>query len=156
MRRSFTLAIEPFSLNAMYCRDIRYKSAKFRNWQPRFFMQMAQVLPQQAFKDLREAFDPLKNSYLVCLTYYYPEFFTKKDAQISAQTEDLSNCEKIIVDALFLPKNHAIGVPYGCPNLNIDDKHIVCLTSKKKPAKAGETKTTMRIDIAIVAKPVHP
>ncbi len=149
MRRSFILNIEPFSLNAKFCRDLRYTSSGYKQWTMRFFTQMDKKTAQMAMKELREVFDLKKHAYSVRMTAYYPRFYTK-EGTISATTEDITNWEKLAVDHLFLPKNHVLPVPYGCPNLNVDDKHIVQLTSRKRPAVIGEKQTYIKVEIAIV------
>lgn len=147
LKASFTLQIEPFSINRVHYRDKRYMTTDYKAWQKRFFMQLSSEECQLQLAPLREAFDPLRHRFIVKLTAYYPTLLNK-DGAINAHTEDLSNFEKPLIDLLFLPKFNVQCVPYGCPNLNADDRHIISLTSRKK--QSPEHRQTLRVEIRLV------
>ncbi len=139
----FELNISPFSVNAMYCRDKRYKSQAYKQWEMRFIVQLRKKTAQAQIQKIREAYRP-GDKFAVKLTCYYYRFLNKQGL-ISAHTEDLSNVEKPILDILFLSKYHVLPEPYGAPNINADDRFIVSLTSRKLQAKDPEDKICIAI-----------
>ena len=58
------------------------------------------------------------------------------------------NVEKPIIDLVFLPKYHTQVPPYGCPNLNCDDRYIKRLHSEKVEG----AEAAIELNIGIVAK----
>jgi hypothetical protein len=146
-RSTFELPMRAFTLNQMYCRDMRYKSAGYRQWEKLFFFNLSQKVPQNALKLIRDVFDPAKHAICLKITYYY-DYFWSADNIITSKTYDLSNSDKICVDLLFLPKFHKLPTPDGAPNLNTDDRSLVSLSSRKLPSKKG--KDYMRISIALI------
>jgi len=147
MKRIISIEHKPFSINSMYCKNRAYKSADYNKWSADIFYKLASDENLQAFHDLREFFDPLKHGYIVNLVSYYPRdiLFTKKGG-LSARAHDLSNIEKPIIDLIFLPCYYNKSTPYGCHNLNIDDKFIYELSSKKLPADGHR----IEIELSIV------
>jgi hypothetical protein len=119
MQRSLELVnLKPFSINAAYANGGnggRFKTQAFNEWQSEVFFQLSQAPNSVALKELREYFDSKKHKYEVQLIASYPkkEFYTK-DGSISAKTH--------------------IPQPYGCKNLNIDDKFLTKCISEKVPS----------------------
>ena len=110
-------------------RDVRHKSAAYSNWH--YSVQQLLKAPKisKALEELREFFDESIHSYSVNLTSYYPpEILFTREAKMSAKAHDLSNIEKPLIDILFLPVHHK-----DSANLNVDDKFISDLSSKKRP-----------------------
>lgn len=64
---------------------------------------------------------------------YYPKdkVLTKKD-ELSNKCFDTTNIEKPLMDLIFLPKYFDLEYPFGCKNLNLDDKFLLDLVSKKR------------------------
>lgn len=145
MRANFELNIAPFSINAMYSRDKRYKSALYRQWEMRFISQLRKKTAQAQIQKIREAYRP-GDTFAVKLTYHYHKFYNKQ-GMITAHVEDLSNTEKITLDLLFLPKYHVLPEPYGAPNVNVDDRFITSLVSRKMQAKDPEDKIVVTIKL---------
>lgn len=144
--------LKPFSINATYSRTQNgvFKSSGATEFCAQLFNVMGRSENQQKLQELRTKFDPKLHAYalnIVC--FYEPEMFFTKKGDISSRTLDISNCEKLIVDALMLPKYHEESEPYGAPNLNCDDKMLVQMISTKLPAH----KAAIRVDISIVDKP---
>lgn len=150
MRVKFSLAIEPFSINNVSYKNKQFKTADYRQWEQRTFTKLAMAEPQAALKKLREAFDPKQHAFAVKFTFNRPGFFTSK-GEISAQSMDLSNVEKQLLDVLFLPKFNNLPVPYGAPNINADDKFVISLQSRKKFGPAER----IDISIALINKPTR-
>lgn len=129
MKRTIVLKVKPFSINAMTGRDVRHKSAAYSNWHYQVQQLLKAPKIAESLKDLREFFDESIHSYSVCLTSYYPpEILFTRESKMSAKAHDLSNIEKPLIDILFLPVHHK-----DAANLNIDDKFISDLSSKKRP-----------------------
>ena len=81
---------------------------------------------------LRNYFNPEKHQYHVSIKFKYPKrVLYKSDGTLSARAHDISNVEKLLIDHLFLPVYFKQESPYGCKNLNVDDKYITKLTSEK-------------------------
>lgn len=155
MRFSFLLqGIKPFSVNALYYGDGRTKTQKYYDWSFEFFSRLAQPNIQQNLQKFRDTFDPKKHAYAIKLTAYYPEpVFYKKAGGISAKTMDLSNWEKPLIDCLFLPKHHKNEPPYGSPNLNIDDRFITSLSSRKTLSQDDEHHIQVEIRLITLLEP---
>ncbi len=132
----------------MYCRDMRYKSAGYKEWSMRFISQLRKKTAQAEIQKIREAYEP-GDVFAVKFTHWYKRFHNK-DGMVSAHTEDLSNTEKLTVDLLFLSKYHVLPEPYGAPNLNIDDRYIVSLLSRKRANKDPEDK--IQVEIRLLKK----
>lgn len=127
--------LKPFSVNASYVRTFGgvAKSNGAREFCAQIFNHLHNQAAQEKLTALRALFDPQKHAYEVSITAYYPadEFYTKK-GQISNKTIDMSNGEKLIIDCFFLPKFCSEPFPYGCQNLECDDRFINTLVSHKK------------------------
>lgn len=148
MKRTITLSLKPLSINAMYCKNRSWKTAEYNTWSAAFFHKLDVEENVQIMEDLREFFNPKKHGYSIDLKFYYPKdtLFTKKGT-LSSRAHDLSNVEKPLIDLLFLPVYFDKCSPYGCKNLNIDDKFIYELSSKKLPAKEYK----IEINISIIS-----
>lgn len=153
MRFSFTLeGIKPFSINAMYYSSNNAKTQAYYDWSFQVFSRLSNEQIQVGLSKLRDSFEIEKHGYVVRLTAYYPvDFYYRLKGGISAKTMDLSNWEKPLVDCLFLPKHHRNQPPYGSPNLNIDDRYVVSLSSKKLPADKQEP--YINVSLALVDLP---
>lgn len=136
----------------MYYRDRRHKTQDYRDWELATLQAMNSPFIQQEMQKIREAFNAETSAFSVRLTALYPApVLFNKQGTISSRAEDLTNWEKPIVDLLFLPKIHVQPQPYGCPNINADDKYILSLHSAKKVSK--DAKHYIRVSIAIVPLP---
>jgi Holliday junction resolvase RusA-like endonuclease len=136
MKRTFVLPIKALSINDVHCRDQRYLTAKAQEWIKNFLHIISEDSIKEKLKDIRDHFNSKKHSFKIDLTFYYPrdKYYTDKN-EISSRIHDLTNIEKPLVDVLFLPKHHGDNPPYKALNLNVDDKFISDLTSKKRPAE---------------------
>lgn len=132
----------------MNARDMRFKTPAYKDWEVSAFFQLQKHEIQENITTLREQFDANKHSYEVTFTAYYPRntYFTKQ-GRISSKTMDLSNFEKPLLDLIFLPKYHNSFFPYGCPNLNVDDKLVSKLTSSKKSCDNLDITIEVQINI---------
>ncbi len=146
MRRVITLKLKPFSINAMFCRDKRHKTIEAQEWSCSVLVALALKENKKKLKELRQYFDPLKHVYKVDLTFFYPKHVLyRKDGGISARAHDLSNVEKPLIDLVFLPMFYDRPSPYGAKNLNIDDKYITDLRSRKRVGKDFRIRVTLNI-----------
>lgn len=132
MRETFHLTGKPFSVNAMFYKDGRTKTQDWREWSARVFHQLSTESNLKKLSNLRNAFDASLHHVHVSLTVYYPrEDFYNRNGEVSAKTMDVTNFEKPLVD-LFCDKRYfETPYPYGCQNLNINDKYITQLLSRK-------------------------
>ena len=146
MRRVITLKLKPFSINAMFCRDKRHKTIEAQEWSCSILVALALKENKKKLKELRQYFDPKKHVYKVDLTFFYPKHVLhKKEGGISARAHDLSNIEKPLIDLIFLPMFYDRPSPYGAKNLNIDDKYITDLRSRKRVGKDFRIRVTLNI-----------
>jgi len=153
MRSKLVLHLKPFSINAMYYGDQRIKTREAHEWSAQVFNQLATPDNQAELKKLREHFNIQEQAYNVHLTAYYPDkILFRQDGALSAKAHDLSNWEKPLIDLIFLPKHHKVSVPYGCNNLNVDDKYVTRLSSRKIPAPDQ----VHRIEIRLAIVRAHP
>ena len=142
----FDLKVEPFSVNRMYYRDKRHKTAEYRDWEKTVFSAMSAPDVQQKLKAAREYFDESKHFLSVKFVFCFPDsvLFNAKGL-ISSRAEDLSNTEKPLLDLICLPKYHVQAFPYGVPNLNLDDKQVLKLTSLKVAFSSYKTQVVVHI-----------
>jgi len=146
VRRVITLKLKPFSINAMFCRDKRHKTIEAQEWSCSVLVALALKENKKKLKELRQHFDPMKHVYKVDLTFFYPKHVLyRKDGGISARAHDLSNVEKPLIDLVFLPMFYDRPSPYGAKNLNIDDKYVTDLRSRKRVGKDFRIRVTLNI-----------
>jgi len=130
----------------MFCRDKRHKTIEAQEWSCSVLVALALKENKKKLKELRQHFDPKKHVYKVDLTFFYPKHVLfRKDGGISARAHDLSNVEKPLIDLVFLPMFYDRPSPYGAKNLNIDDKYIVDLRSRKRVGKDFRIRVTLNI-----------
>jgi hypothetical protein len=72
VRRLITLKLKPFSINAMFCRDKRYKTIEAQEWSSSILVALALKENKKKLKELRQHFDPMKHVYKVELTFLLP------------------------------------------------------------------------------------
>ena len=132
MHVQFTLPCRPFSVNAQYCRDRRYKTADAKDWES----MVAQHLDE--IKDLTELaleFNERGGQFRVKLTFVYPHHvFFNQQGQISAKTQDLSNCEKMLIDMIF---GH---------RMDVNDRFICELHSRKIVGATYEIRVELELE----------
>ena len=146
VRRVITLKLKPFSINAMFCRDKRHKTIEAQEWSCSVLVALALKENKKKLKELRQYFDPKKHVYKVDLTFFYPKHVLhKKEGGISARAHDLSNVEKPLIDLIFLPMFYDRPSPYGAKNLNIADKYVTDLRSRKRTGKDFRIRVTLNI-----------
>ena len=146
VRRVITLKLKPFSINAMFCRDNSHNTIEAQEWSCSVLVALALKENKKKLKELRQYFDPKKHVYKVDLTFFYPKHVLhKKEGGISARAHDLSNVEKPLIDLIFLPMFYDRPSPYGAKNLNIDDKYITDLRSRKRVGKDFRIRVTLNI-----------
>ena len=130
----------------MFCRDKRHKTIEAQEWSCSVLVALALKENKKKLKELRQYFDPMKHVYKVDLTFFYPKHVLfRKDGGIAAMAHDLSNVEKPLIDLVFLPMFYDRPSPYGAKNLNIDDKYITDLRSRKRVGKDFRIRVTLNI-----------
>lgn len=133
----------------MYYGDGRTKSQKYYDWSFKLFDRLSHEDIQAGLEPFREHFDPAIHGFVLRLTAYYPvKKFYRLKGGISAKTMDLSNWEKPLIDCIMLPKHHVNKPPYGSPNLNVDDRYVVSLSSQKRVT--SEEQPRIRISIRMI------
>lgn len=146
------IPVEPISVNATSQRDKRFKSVKYRQWETMVLLSLTSEDSQQKLQQIRDAYEHGSHSFEVELTAHYPrELYFTKSGVISNRTLDNSNWEKPIIDLLFLPKYHELKPPSGAPNINVDDRYITSLLSRKLPY--DKSRPCMVARIALVPAP---
>lgn len=148
MRICFVLNLKPFSINRVFSRDMRHKTADYRDWEISAVLALRSPSVQLELKKIREGFDAKIHGVEVSFCFNIPKtIMLNKAGQLSSRAMDLSNCEKTLLDILCLPKYHVQSTPYGAPNLNIDDKYVVALHSYKKISNLDYFTTTVKIKL---------
>lgn len=159
------LNIKPFSINNAFLRNRKYSKGA-RTYRFNVLKALQEKSNAAKLKQVRDAFDPLKHSFQVELTSYYPEstFFNKKGS-VSAKTMDLTNTEKLLVDCLFSQKytdpkwlqsrkgfERGLYLPFSeLQNVGHDDRYITDLKSLKRASEAPEPYQKIRILILPLA-----
>lgn len=148
MKVTFKSHIHHVSVNSFYTGDRRFKSAAAVEWsrQTCHTLNTPEILAK--LEKLRNHFDPTRHSYSIDLTFYYPEDrILTKSGVLSSRSIDISNSEKHLVDLLFLPKFFDKESPEGLRNLNIDDRYLTDMVSKKRVSKDGDYSIEVTISI---------
>jgi len=124
------------------------KTKEAREWSHKVFHYLSLEDNHRKLLALKKNFNPFNNFYRVELTAFYPEkqIITAK-GQLSARSIDLSNWEKPLIDLIFLPKHIQKKPPYGCENLEMDDRYIGQMTSKKTVSKTDDFYIEATIEI---------
>lgn len=132
MKQLFKLRAKPFSLNAATYGDARTKTRDYYDWQAQIFHQLSSEINQLKLQELREFFDESRHSFKVHIKALYPkDQYVTKQGILSSRTVDLTNSEKLIQDLFFDKQYFDRQAPYGCKNLNANDKHVIALFSEK-------------------------
>lgn len=144
MKRVINLDIHVVSINSMYYAN---KAHGYKPDVKEWIQQMCYMLStpenKQIFEDLRNYFDPTKHCYTVYLDRTDPAFYNKKGL-VNSHCIDVTNSEKLILDLLFTPAFHGTEST-KFENLNIDDKFVTTLISRKKPGSQNRLKITLKI-----------
>jgi len=124
----------------------KVRSVDARNWSQVIFNELNKPYNQQQLKLCREMIEGGCRGLRIDMVVYYPygKFFTQT-GEISARTLDETNWEKPLVDLIMLPKYYDRPCPYGVENLNIDDKIVTDVTSKKRPIMNEEHSIVVKL-----------
>ncbi len=137
----------------MYYGDGRNKTQAAREWSYRIMHQLSLPQNQEQLEKIRASFDRNKHCFQLSMRALYPKnILYKKDGTISAKSMDLTNWEKPLVDLLFLPKYFDVPSPYGCKNINCDDKYVTSMYSTKAVSESG----THKIEITVKIRNLRP
>lgn len=151
MKAIFKFQSKPVSINNFYYANKRHGiRAEAKEWQCDLFVELARATNKEIIKSLKDKFDPSIHGYKFKITYQAPAgtFYTKSGG-LSSRQIDLSNCEKSLIDVFFLPKYNGA---YGCENLNIDDKWLVELGSRKTVSPDDKYYTIVELEIVPLPK----
>jgi hypothetical protein len=159
MKISLLLYAKPFSINsAYYLKSFGKKSTtkirtkECREWGDDILSQLQKRLVE--LREFRTAFDEGNHALKIRITHYIPKaiYYTKNGkGHISAATCDITNIEKLLVDLLFDARfnDRSIG-GLNIENLNINDKFICHMVSRKIPSKRDYK---IKILVEIIPKP---
>lgn len=116
----------------MYAKNLTWRTPEGTRWLANIFNILAEPEYQSQFDNIRNNFDSSKHALEVDLEFGHPQrkLFTK-EGKLSSMAHDLSNCEKLIIDAMFDEKFNEGRFPLRLKNLAINDKHIIRLGSRK-------------------------
>jgi len=141
-----SIPFKAYSINDYYYNNRKFgKRKEAKQWE--WSINWALVQYEAEFASLRSSFNPQIHGLSVEMVFFYKDFYTKA-GKINSKIYDLSNCEKVLLDLLVNPSVHG-KAPYASPNLNIDDKYVIALSSKKRPSD----KDSIMININIVSLP---
>jgi hypothetical protein len=142
MRAKFSLNVKALSINSMYYNNRNHgKTADAKAWTAQVCAELNRF--SELLAKFRETFDSSKHAYVVHLEYETPKMFNAKGV-ISAQSLDISNWEKPLIDLIFIESNYGDGI-YQSLNLNTDDRFITTLVSRKKYGLAYKINVTLKL-----------
>lgn len=126
----------------------RFKTTAARQWSGEVFHYLNIDENAEKLTELREKFNHKKHYFSVTIKAYIPKkiLFTKS-GHLSQRAHDLSNIEKPLIDLFFLPDYCGKKPPYGCNNINRDDKYVLKLNSEKLVSKTDEHYIEITIEI---------
>lgn len=138
----FTIPFAAYSVNNYYYGDKRHgKRAEAKQWE--YSVNWELCKHQVAFEQLRASFIPSIHAFKVSFVFSYKSFFNKAGT-ISSKVFDISNCEKPLLDLIFNPCNNG-PAPYKSPNVNIDDKFVIEMHSKKVQGDSDSIEITIEL-----------
>ena len=147
----------PMSINRAYYRN-RKLTEEARKVRASILCQIQPQLKQ--LHDIKSQFDPLKHYLAFSYKLYYPMdiYYTKK-GQVSARSQDIDNCLKLLTDCICNDKYNTKWLKLRTPrykalyksvsaldNLGIDDRYIVDLSAVKLPTK-GDYRVEVEISL---------
>lgn len=139
MRRKFILPIKGISINSLHYNDRRHGyRPEAKEWIDTLTFLLSNTENAQKMRELREAFNPLKNAYAVQIKAFVPkEIYYTKDGKLSRRAYDITNTEKPLIDVLFLEKFRV--------GLLTDDCVLKSCHSVKLPSNDWKIEVTIRI-----------
>lgn len=150
MEVTLLLVCETFSVNKLYYNQPGFKrTQEAREWSHTVFNELNCSYNRDQMRRFREAFQPAYQAIEVTIVERIPveQYFKVGSWEISSKTFDRTNIEKPLVDLIFLPKYFTRSVPDGCNNLNLDDKYIYQVVSRKEPSPFDYTYVTVTLKI---------
>jgi hypothetical protein len=148
LEKEILLESKGFSVNKMFYKTRNITTTAYKDWRNDIFDCLAATEVIEELSELREAFSTKEHRYEFEIIHYYPRevIFTKEEV-LSSRAFDVSNVEKPLIDILTLPKYFKMEEPYKVHNLNIDDKFISDLISRKRASEDGEYRIKIRVRI---------
>lgn len=152
MKINFTLNVAPFSINSAFYKRTHTRTKSCRDWFDTVYRELTQEHIVKLLKQFRKAWDPIAHGIAIELIYNIPsKKFWTHTREVSLFSQDLSNVEKLLIDAIFDEKYDGRqvtmldGTVKTITNLAINDKAIVDLHSSKK----ATAKTVPFVDVQI-------
>lgn len=114
------LPFKPFSINQMTYRDVRFKSAAYKEWATKMIAHIQDCDQYKQLLDMATDHKASGGTFEISIHAEYPKHeFLNKQGQISSKTVDISNAEKPLIDIIF----------GGL--MEVNDKYITSMTSSK-------------------------
>jgi len=137
------LPIKPYSVNQYFYGNRSIKRKEAREWELSVLELLRDKTTQNQIKEFTDKFNYKKHCIRVKIITQYPKdiLYTKKN-ELSSRAFDITNTEKPLIDVLFL-KKYATATT---KNLQIDDKYIVEMISKKVPGDQHLITVTLEIN----------
>lgn len=133
MQSTIRLQLPASSINSAYYNDKRMGyNAKTKKWIYDLCEQLKYPANSAAMTHIRDFFNADLHVIAVDVCYKTPKFFNKQ-GQVSAQSMDVGNITKTLLDVVFTDAFYGSG-DYKSNNLCIDDKYICSLLTTKEPA----------------------
>ena len=124
----------------------KFKTTQAREWSYQVFNHLNHISNIKNMKAFRESFNSDIEAIEADLTFYFPEdIILLKKGGISGRAFDITNMEKCIVDLIFDKQYFEKDPPYGCENLNLDDKYIISMQSRKRVSPDGEFSMVIKL-----------
>lgn len=140
-----SLPFKAFSVNKQFAANKKYgmlKDAKDFCYQVNWQLQKY----KDEFEEIRNNFDETLHGLEVEIIHYYKNFFNSKGG-VSNKVLDITNTEKLLMD-LIIDKEHYGPAPYLSPNLKLNDRNVIKLTSSKRAG--GHDFVTVEINIVLL------
>ena len=154
MKAIFKFKSKPVSINNFYYANKAHGiRTEAKEWQSDLFIELAKNVNKEIITNLKAKFDPKIHGYKFVITYHAPaSTYYNKKGELSSRQIDLSNCEKSLIDVFMLPKYNGV---YGACNLDMDDKWLIELSSKKLISADEFYYTTVLIEIISLPKVIQ-
>lgn len=126
----------------------RSKTTEAREWSCNILHHLSSTSNAKSLSEARSYFDKKIHCIQTTIIAYYPkEKVITLKGDVSNKSFDTTNIEKPLIDLIFLPKYFDKEYPYGCKNLNVDDKFLLDCYSKKRISPDGNHYIKVIIEI---------
>lgn len=129
-----SIPLKVFSINQMTYRDVRFKSAAFKDWATKVVAYIEECEQYKELMDIAQDHKLNGGIFDIEIEAVYPHYeFYNKQGSVSSKTIDVTNFEKPLIDIIF------------GQIMDVNDKYIVNMVSCKIPGSHHHIKVSISL-----------